>query len=1086
MSYDYIVKIGADVSGIATEIESQLKKSNNAKIKIQCDDSAVQKVISELSHLDKKTANRIKIDIDNTGVYKSLTQIREFAHNEVTRIQNEISSINFGELQSKLAESEKQLADAVKKAEHEKARYSKDILSTNINDLYKHMEKTPSSSGQYAKMSQDLLNLVEAFKQSGGKIADLSTQIQSSIQALYSQGMSGKFTPPDFSAYDLEVDKWKQRVTDLKAQVDHYHNLQDQLSGYTYSGVASSNAANVDTSKSQAEVDALKNKTKDLGTELQNVSKAQIAPENITTLLTTLDNILKSIQQISLAFGTIDDSGGISNLLSSIQELKQGLSNAVQEIQNLSTAVSGINLNVNISSGGKSASQQASELADAGRATAKILKEAFLELQNITGMSLNNNSSFKYLVGDARDLYTELERLNTLESTALTGKFEGKSNVKQQNLALKELIDLYQKAATAANIDISGWVNKYSNSINQSVTSTQNMLSGTKQAEDAAKQLSSLFGNVGNITLDNLTVEMDKVVAKLQEIITLLSSGVTTDISAALGGQNGIQTEVTSLDSLKQKILEIKNAIVAKNTAFSQEASIVASSVSSEVNQLQLLHTNLRVILQTLEKIQGTPVKLNISGLEGSTNSQEFVNKSITDLKTSLSGLDPTILENISTLLQSLSIDSSVAENMQKLANAILNLKGNLNNVSMSGMEFLNSIKAIVAEGAALNNLVQVLNTTKEKLDAAKQAAADVSNSGAKKGTKDTGVTQKTQEVIDLERAYQHLMNTEKEYQQLRAKVDTGVATKEQEKAFEVLTSLREQDNAKIKEAIGLLGEQSKVANDLKQNYDAKVNTNTSKYYDPYVDKINASKLLYEADLNRTKQLMDQVMNPNIAGFESVWDRAKAKIDELNQKLLEGKIGNIQTGYTDQVNKIVADLRNTVAVASPFDPADAKKKIAEYAQTLGVGSVKIGEFDKNAKNLNVTFKDHDGLIKQVTLSYDHMTGSIAAGTPVVKTAQSIWAGFADGLKARFKSLIQYLTIFVSYYRIIGMFKKGIGYVRELDTALTEMRKVSDETVATLRKFQDASFDIANSVGTTGKQIQNSTADFMRLGKLRFV
>ena len=392
------------------------------------------------------------------------------------------------------------------------------------------------------------------------------------------------------------------------------------------------------------------------------------------------------------------------------------------------------------------------------------------------------------------------------------GKFEGKTNLKQQNLALQELIDLYKKAAAAANIDISGWVNKYESNINKSITSTQNMLSGTKQAEDAAKQLSALFGNVNTISLDNLTVEVDKVVAKLQEIITLLSSGITTNISSALGGQNGVQSEVTALDSLKQQILEVKNAIVAKNTAFSQEASIVAASVSSEVNQLKLLHTNLRVILQTLETIKSTPIKLNISGLEGSVNSQEHVTKSITELKNSLSGLDPSILENISTLLKSLSIDSTVAENMQKLANAILNLKGNLNNVSMGGMDFLNSIKEIVAQGEALNNLVQVLAATREQLDAIKQAAKETSGTGSKKGTKDTGTTkQNTQEIKAVEQAYKDLISTEERYQTLKAKSDNNTATKADIRNLNILTEQRKVANSVLEENIKLIEKEASL-----------------------------------------------------------------------------------------------------------------------------------------------------------------------------------------------------------------------------------------------------------------------------------
>ena len=53
---------------------------------------------------------------------------------------------------------------------------------------------------------------------------------------------------------------------------------------------------------------------------------------------------------------------------------------------------------------------------------------------------------------------------------------------------------------------------------------------------------------------------------------------------------------------------------------------------------------------------------------------------------------------------------------------------------------------------------------------------------------------------------------------------------------------------------------------------------------------------------------------------------------------------------------------------------------------------------------------------------------------------------------------------------------------ELDTALTEMRKVSDESLQSLKNYQNTTFDVADAVGTTAKQIQTSTADYMRLGE----
>lgn len=67
-------------------------------------------------------------------------------------------------------------------------------------------------------------------------------------------------------------------------------------------------------------------------------------------------------------------------------------------------------------------------------------------------------------------------------------------------------------------------------------------------------------------------------------------------------------------------------------------------------------------------------------------------------------------------------------------------------------------------------------------------------------------------------------------------------------------------------------------------------------------------------------------------------------------------------------------------------------------------------------------------------------------------------------------------------KIWETFKQGLEVVKEFDTALTEMRKVSDEPINNLKNFQKESFDIANNLGTTALQIQNSTADFLRLGE----
>ena len=99
-----------------------------------------------------------------------------------------------------------------------------------------------------------------------------------------------------------------------------------------------------------------------------------------------------------------------------------------------------------------------------------------------------------------------------------------------------------------------------------------------------------------------------------------------------------------------------------------------------------------------------------------------------------------------------------------------------------------------------------------------------------------------------------------------------------------------------------------------------------------------------------------------------------------------------------------------------------------------------------------------------------------------KEAGNTGGTFISMLTQRFKSLGAYLLTFVSFYRVIGVFKDGINIIHELDDALTEMQKVSDESLSSLREYQKGTFATANEIGTTASQLQQSTADWLRLGE----
>lgn len=88
---------------------------------------------------------------------------------------------------------------------------------------------------------------------------------------------------------------------------------------------------------------------------------------------------------------------------------------------------------------------------------------------------------------------------------------------------------------------------------------------------------------------------------------------------------------------------------------------------------------------------------------------------------------------------------------------------------------------------------------------------------------------------------------------------------------------------------------------------------------------------------------------------------------------------------------------------------------------------------------------------------------------VIKEKQ--WYGFAAQIAGMF-----------SIYDVFNIAKQGFEVVKEFDSAFTEMRKVSNETQQSLKDYQATTFDVADTVGTTALQIQDSTADWMRLGE----
>ncbi len=221
-------------------------------------------------------------------------------------------------------------------------------------------------------------------------------------------------------------------------------------------------------------------------------------------------------------------------------------------------------------------------------------------------------------------------------------------------------------------------------------------------------------------------------------------------------------------------------------------------------------------------------------------------------------------------------------------------------------------------------------------------------------------------------------------------------------------------------------------------------------------------------------------------------DKTDVFIEQLKQAeaqldLVKVALDKVRTGeaFTDEdisnIKLFISQIRELQSTAK--DKSNNLGKTVTSSKLLG----KISDALENtamSSDLKQRFKDLASEIKSFgnSLPADKLQEFTALYEKLkaeMKSSGQTGLSFFDGIIKRAKSMSQsFISMYLSLWDIIRYIRTGFNYIKELDTALTEMKKVSDESTASLKRFQSASFDIASAVGTTGQQIQNSTADWM--------
>lgn len=285
-----------------------------------------------------------------------------------------------------------------------------------------------------------------------------------------------------------------------------------------------------------------------------------------------------------------------------------------------------------------------------------------------------------------------------------------------------------------------------------------------------------------------------------------------------------------------------------------------------------------------------------------------------------------------------------------------------------------------------------------------------------------------------------------------------------------------------IKEENNVLEQNTQKVKENTQAKEQNANVNLNKY-DKRLDSYNGKVDKYQATIDRFKD-GGWTSKTYLENVQAVKNAVKEYEDLLKE--LKGKDASLVTSedinkldnYEKKIKDTIATVTNMSASEKGYNFVSGQKELDKIHKLLNENSKMSSEAKAKIKTY---YKEIES--GNPSMSLDRIHGEIMKIYNAEVEAGRAGRSFFDTLKnSGFHQIAAQMAGMFGVYDVINLGKEGLSVVRELNTALTEMRKVSDESLHSLKNYQNTTFDVADAVGTTAKQIQTSTADYMRLGE----
>ncbi len=580
------------------------------------------------------------------------------------------------------------------------------------------------------------------------------------------------------------------------------------------------------------------------------------------------------------------------------------------------------------------------------------------------------------------------------------------------------------------------------------------------------KMLDSLGKGTGDFKqFENLSKELSSIVSEVQSL------------SKAFGkvDDSGAKTLLSSIQNIDKSLSELSQNILNVNKNMSNmggNTSGAVKQVENITNESKKAASALEDVAKAQEKVNGQ--KTNISSgmkdafqVEGVENKLEEVTQSEQKVKqeakeTNDVVADMTFKPNTESFDDIIAKFGILKENAQEIVSIVKSTRQTTDGFAVSyDAKLKNGTKLTLGE----NSNSQILN--------AKETVYSNADFGKAK-------------VEDLKSAYKELTTAISEYKDVASRISSNKALDgDEEKMDELLVKIEQLQNTPILQNTKELDNANAKLEKIENNLDViqeKAKQTTISGFDKRLESYNKKTSGYNATIARFND-GGWTNNAYLENVQAVKNAVKEYEDLLNE--LKGKDASLVTNedinkldnYEKKIKDIIATVTNMSASEKGYNFVSGQKELDKIHKLLAENSKMSSEAKAKIRAYYAEIESGNP-----SMSLDKIHGEILKIYNAEVEAGRAGRTLFDTLKnSGFHQIAAQMAGMVGVYDVINVIKQAASTVTELNTQITELAKVSEQSSKQIYADFDSYADIAKEIRGTISDTIAATADWSKNG-----